>query len=474
MHDSSLSLKIQSYDMWDAQRHFIRAGAAGLTESARYLDYASIWKALECRDTLLVRGSWLMQWSASGKTLTRRQDMPDEAYWDAEELRKQFEAHGNVLISALSYCWGSKEHPDPDGRQLGVLSKAIERCLSVHFGDNSKMWVDLAVFIDFCSLHQSPRSDEDTLSFKRGLCDVNLWYAHQATDSWLLTMPLPDSLPYDERGWPTFERAVSSMLTPCYALVDLETFAQDGGRKNQQKNQPARNPPFIATLFAELLNDKTFTNGSDREMVAEIYTKTFQELMSGVQRLMYDNLSWGMRQVSQLAEALPHCQRLRELRLHGNAIDADAVAPLASALPKCCCLRTLGLGTNPLGNEGISALAACLPMCEQLVVLSVEETDCGDEGAKALAAVLPKVVRLGLLFIQVNEIGDEGALALVAALRLHSPALGLVNIRKNLFGGSAKEALRQWCEENGCIMKANPKNDTGRSRSRKGTGGHHM
>ena len=51
-----------------------------------YTSKDSIQKALEGGDTVLLKGSWLVELSKSGGTLPRRQDLPPEAVWDPEAL----------------------------------------------------------------------------------------------------------------------------------------------------------------------------------------------------------------------------------------------------------------------------------------------------------------------------------------------------------------------------------------------------
>ena len=47
----------------------------------------SIWAALESRDVLLVRSSWMIMRSKEGRPLPRRQELPPEAFISLEELQ---------------------------------------------------------------------------------------------------------------------------------------------------------------------------------------------------------------------------------------------------------------------------------------------------------------------------------------------------------------------------------------------------
>jgi hypothetical protein len=73
-----------------------------------------------------LRGRWLIELEGRGDRLKRRQDLPVEAFFGIQELRKLVEALGDDyghLFVALSYRWLSKDHPDPDGFHLGIVAE---------------------------------------------------------------------------------------------------------------------------------------------------------------------------------------------------------------------------------------------------------------------------------------------------------------------------------------------------------------
>ena len=108
-----------------------------------------------------------------------------------------------VEIAAVSYCWAKPEHPDPGGQQL----KTVASIITSRLRNRHMPLEDLAIFLDFGSLPQKPRSPEDQDRFDRGLKAVNLWYGHMLTCVWLLTRVLEGMKAYNERGWPVFEKA---------------------------------------------------------------------------------------------------------------------------------------------------------------------------------------------------------------------------------------------------------------------------
>merc|ERR1719352_995376 len=86
---------------------------------------------------------------------------------------------------------------------------------------------DFAVFLDWCSMYQALRTTVEHAAFKRSLGTINYWYAHLLTVVWMLTA-VPegcDSKPYHERGWPTFEFGIASMITPFNKLLDIGLIA---------------------------------------------------------------------------------------------------------------------------------------------------------------------------------------------------------------------------------------------------------
>lgn len=72
-----------------------------------------------------LRGRWVVALQAGGGTLSRRQELPPEAFWKVEDLRRVVAALGEdyaLLFVALSYRWLTKEHPDPKGFHLEIVA----------------------------------------------------------------------------------------------------------------------------------------------------------------------------------------------------------------------------------------------------------------------------------------------------------------------------------------------------------------
>lgn len=130
----------------------------------------------------------------------------------------------------------------------------------------------------------------------------------------------------------------------------------------------------------------------------------------------------------------PHLTRLRQLRLHENAIgDAGAIALARSRMrsiedldlqtcaigdagvaelagsPNMRAVRRWRLGGNPIGDAGARAIAESIHT-RGLTSLDLARCRVGDEGALALAANATAALTLALAQ---NPIGDAGAAALI-------------------------------------------------------------
>eukprot|EP00966_Prymnesium_polylepis_P134731 3113974-Prymnesium_polylepis.1 len=78
----------------------------------------------------LLCASGVIAHGKAGGILARRQDLPDEAFIGVEELQRIF-GEGNkddvLPIIAISFCWATPAHPDPDGSQLRTIVEVLER-----------------------------------------------------------------------------------------------------------------------------------------------------------------------------------------------------------------------------------------------------------------------------------------------------------------------------------------------------------
>ncbi|CAE7501164.1 P4HTM, partial [Symbiodinium pilosum] len=273
-----------------------------LKKLIKYSEVGSLWEPLRRREgdreppIVLIRGSWLAKLAKEGGRLPRRQELPPEAIWDCDELERDAEEFDKgrhrlaTRVVAISYCWLRCEHPDPCGTQLAAAGALASSCLE-ELGDG----VDLAIFLDYCSLFQEPRTEMENEVFQESLQHVAIWYAHKKTQVWVLTVTpetcgLPVELggtevvelpvlPYDVRGWPNFERNVAELLA-CEGGAGQSILLINEGAL-EQLLQPDRmpwpevldafkanqEPPKVPDAFCDLLATKTFTASEDLKML---------------------------------------------------------------------------------------------------------------------------------------------------------------------------------------------------------------
>jgi len=168
-----------------------------------------------------LRGSWLIACHERGEQLRRRQDLPTEAFMDPGTLRSLAVALGadyGLLFVALSYRWLTSAHPDPDGYTLKIVADACKLYLdenpdisplsAAFIAHGIPLVADCAVFWDFGSLFQNPRSAAEQVLFVPGLKSSNVWYGHEMSVCWMQTsLPAGFAFPahlaqtYDESGW---------------------------------------------------------------------------------------------------------------------------------------------------------------------------------------------------------------------------------------------------------------------------------
>jgi len=340
-------------------------GLARYNDHCKFLGSKSIWGFLQDETVKLCRASWFLELNEKRRSLPKRQHMPAQAFWDPHALQAAataFKDRFNLLpIVVISYCWLTHYHPDPYGEQVEIIARVLEMLMDRyrHF--------DFAVFIDWCSLYQQPRTNAMQAAFIRGLRHINILYAHQLTIKWLLT-ELPDScspvshgprtLTYDERGWPTFERAIASMITHSRQVQNLGRLNADCTDyfRVEQACSLARLPPRSPEVFAKILAAKTFTNSTDHEVVEAIYRTTFDEVMKFATYLNFSRLHWTDSDAEDLAAVLPFCSELHCLELWGNVIGSNGAVLLAGVIPKCLQLEELHIQDNRITMEGLAQL----------------------------------------------------------------------------------------------------------------------
>lgn len=320
-------------------------------------EWESLKRAFTGGDMVLIKGSWLDQLGREGKAvLPRCQDLPRGAFWDVKELARDVEDHTRPTPQFLmiSHPWLSREHPDPDGYHLSIFAPLLK-----HHAWHHKVGLEsLAVFIDWCSMPQAPRSDQEEIAYKRASSRIGLCFAHWMTEVWLLTQVPQGTTPFEDRGWTSFEGAVSSFISPPNSLLDLGRLHPGWKSWGQvlQDCEATRCPPMAPGAFGVELLAKAFTCSSDRELLSMQYAALFHQVMDNTESLWFAGHGWGDREALELAVVLPHCPRLRELELHGNEIADAGARALKNVLSLCDNLVKLDVEDNHLSKSAVVEL----------------------------------------------------------------------------------------------------------------------
>jgi len=366
---------------------------------AKYHTNEALIEALDEGSTALLRGDWLVRWSQGGHLLPRRQDLPETAFWNVEDLEvakstiRDVHTSQEINVIAISYCWFSAEHPDPDGVQLQLIASALEA-----YHQSTRQWTtpNTAVFLDWCSFYQRPRVGDEEAMFKKALQHTNIWYANAKTKVWCLTTVAEGVREYDMRGWPRFEKAVSQLVHDQGDAISIANVSKGQTWVDiERMGKMSQEAPLHPSDFARLLDDKTddgdhkifFTNGkSDRPFVVQKYQDTFEEVLGSAETLNFIGMDWGDEHAATLAKALRQCVRLRDLMLGSNHIGDLGAAALAEALPQIPNLRDLELGKNRIGDRGAESLAQAVAKCQKLQFLDLQNNKVmTGRGAKHLS-----------------------------------------------------------------------------------------
>lgn len=365
-----------------------------------------------------LRGRWVIALHQRGGRLQRRQDLPAEAFWTAEELRTVAEKLGDswgLLFVALSYRWLSAEHPDPDGFHLATVARAASLYVGPWNGgfgwttplgeafhkaglqgnckkeEAEALTADFALLWDFASLHQKPRTDAQTELFQAGLGRLPVWYGHSESVVWMQTeLPAgfeeqmaalneprlkeglaPLARTYGESGWCFVESMISAGVKSSSRRLDLAK-RTDGvniysageashldDRRLDRMCAAKRPPPVPCDAIRHALaHEKKFTNGADVDVVDGIYRAFFNRVRSTATELDFKASSWADEEVSALGRVLPSFSALTSLRLERNSIGDQGVGTLLEALAASPSISSINMLCNRFSSASSTQLLA--------------------------------------------------------------------------------------------------------------------
>lgn len=391
------------------------------TSLSSYSDMTSLLKELRPNPELqvapvrLLRGSWVlkraeearMQIAQAGDNsaavryvhrkykLPRRQDLEQEpseseAFLSVEEVlnlemnNKGLDGHEQMAVVSVSHAWETREHPDPRCATLLQLADAITRAQTKPMNQMRKLPKEVAIFYDWVSLFQWPRTANEETAFRHALSTMQVWYSHAMTTSVLVTNPCggradtstPPPRPYGERGWPTFERGVSMFNKRGRGRLYWPSLIDTGDADGLAR----REAPLPPEEMEALLEAKFFTNGkSDRSLVLELYKETGRVCIQEAVSLNYEGLDWDDAQLEMLCRWLPRCANAVRLVLANNHISDRGVAALLGAvsatpestLPALKQLQLHGnIGITEAGNAALAdgLRAGAFPGLKRLTV----------------------------------------------------------------------------------------------------------
>ena len=195
------------------------------------------------------------------------------------------------------------------------------------------------------SLHQKDaegqRTAPEQAAFGTALKTMGMWYAHRLTTTVILS-ELPPGWPRSaeaapffpedwlrDKGWPSFERAVSGMIKrgtgdSFRRLVDPAVPRRFGSEY--------RAPPMHPREFAAALSRKVFSNGDDCEVVARLYADAFNAALGEAWALAFSQLEWKDADADAFAKVLPLLRRVETLDLSFNRIGTRGFEALAAAI----------------------------------------------------------------------------------------------------------------------------------------------
>mmetsp|Transcript_140643 Transcript_140643/g.262391 ORF Transcript_140643/g.262391 Transcript_140643/m.262391 type:complete len:633 (+) Transcript_140643:165-2063(+) len=316
----------------------------------------SIREALVGEKTVLLKSSWLIEAANRPEfVLESRKNLPPEAFWAQKEMFSVTGALKPCLLS-VSHAWQTPTHPDPDGRLLRKLGEVLKPLKEV-YGDS-------AIFLDWCSLYQEPRTEEEEEMYQESLKVVHTWFMHSRVTKLLFTNLLDDikdAVGYYSRGWTTFEFYISFMLAQEQHVLDVAHFDKTKcldyrSTVDRCKVPEARPPPVTPAAFQDLLKKSRFSKESDRAIVQRKYHEVWVSYTMGVRELDFQGLSWDDDQVSKLVATVRHCTRLTRLDLSGNRITNASAERLCIGIIRCRKLAELELKGTPIGEAGKKSL----------------------------------------------------------------------------------------------------------------------
>eukprot|EP00440_Ansanella_granifera_P002945 gb/GFBE01003214.1/.p1 GENE.gb/GFBE01003214.1/~~gb/GFBE01003214.1/.p1 ORF type:complete len:545 (+),score=74.09 gb/GFBE01003214.1/:1-1635(+) len=440
---------------------------------------AELAQFLEDSNIKLVRGALLLELRARGAHLPRRQEAEKITLADGmpalvshEEMKawagSSREERFKRPVFVISHCWEAKEHPDPWGYQLKVLCErgggleTVYKSGRVAIHSHGTLRADAWLFIDYTSIPQFLRTEEDNVFFGRAMENMHLLYSHDATmvlrieeltpedakhDCELATYNLhaecvqqgsvqkldKNSTPYLERGWCSAERSWASVKRS-RGSYDITAAA----------DSLLGAAPLTPKAFEDRLKGGSlkFTHKEDSEAVLSLQKKVFEQAVASAEVL---ERTLVMSEIKLLGDALLSYKRLQVLNLSRSEFTDSGFKAFLQCVSQVTTLKQIGFSRTGMNNTRASALAEIFQEDSHMRIkhLILRTDYIGDRGVKALASA-PKLVSCLTILELENQrrIGDEGAQALADMIRASS-ILTHLDLRNTSIGALGAKALRE-------------------------------
>ena len=127
--------------------------------------------------------------------------------------------------------------------------------------------------------------------------------------------------------------------------------------------------PLRPDVVRNLLHtEKKFTTDADKEVVADLYERFFNDVAGSCTQLLFLRLGWKDQEIRDLADSLRFFEKLKNLNLRCNEISDEGAVALAGALKDLKHLKYVELQWNKIGLVGAAALRDVLKTDTKLLL----------------------------------------------------------------------------------------------------------
>jgi Leucine Rich repeat len=447
------------------------------TQKWEELGAGALEPALRSNAIRLVDAAWLCRsYQIDGlRKVPRRQDMPEEAFLSANEVIQatrggEIDVGLRVRLICLSYMWLDEEHPDPFGWTFNALVEKLKEMVRLEMdGGQNCSW---AVFWDFPSLFQQPRSEEEDFLFRQGLDALAGLYSHQFTLVFKVTAFPPSypkgypvehaspaqrkhaTTPYERRGWPFTESCWAGWTKSGEKTIDLSHQIEPMNEEDEA------DVPFS-------MPQKLLAEGIDEKYVDLFYTLFLEKIMK-IPRFMFEQsgIEDKIVQAEQLnSTRLPvrdvallpdnFCYNIEDRSFTNKKKDAELVVKLYhdGFCEKFAQTDVLNYSRMEWGDKQVCQLANIIAtgMAPNIRKVFLDQNLFGAEGARALAQAMTKLTssHVALSLMYNLTLRDEGVKAL-------SPAFGCLHslcLEGTFIGLGACEVFRDAFLHETCSLR---------------------